>query len=47
MLHTVILNELEFRLGGQDEWRGVGVSDLADNLTDVVIAKFEITRRRP
>jgi hypothetical protein len=46
-LHAVIVNELRFRLPS-DEWTATGISpdDLADNLTDVVIASFELTPRR-
>jgi hypothetical protein len=46
-LHAVIVNELNFRLGS-DDWAALGLTpeDLADNLTDVVIAHFELTPRR-
>ena len=46
-VHAALLEELEFRAGGKvlciEPNR---LADIADNLADVVVGKFEVTPRR-
>lgn len=45
-VHTALLNELTWRAANEDLVVPVDrLSDLADNLADVVVANFELTRR--
>jgi hypothetical protein len=45
-LHAVILDELRFRVGIETSLNDQGRDNLADNLTDVVIANFDLTPRQ-